>query len=377
MRAAADRWLRGRPTKKACSRIDSFPKLESYDLFKEARWINSRVDDFKAYSGRFFKAAEEEVYKHPSFIKHTPVKDRPARIKALRGAGYHFYENDYKAFESHFTREIMDACELQLYRYLFSQYPDDARFICEVISGQNRLHTRVGVSVEVEARRMSGDMCTSLGNGFTNLMIFEFLKHEKNAEGDAIVEGDDGLFRITEPLQAEDFKDLGFTVEIHELRDPCEGHFCGMSISPDGWCVKDPRRVFKTFGWTSSYMDGGNYLMDELLRGKALCLAYEMPQCPIIGELARVGIELTQGVVVKRFVRKWGIEPEEYLGFVPDKFAPTSATRQFFAEKFGISIECQLAVESLIRDCQFDRIQELIPPTPDELLYSMRFVEVA
>jgi len=349
-------------------------KLESYDEFKEARWINSRSDYFKAYSGRFFKAIEKAVYQVPNFIKHVPVPERPAMIAALRKAGYYYYENDYKAFESHFTRQIMDVCELTLYRHCLQSYPDDAEFICNVIGGRNRLHCGNGVSVEVDARRMSGDMCTSLGNGFTNLMIYLFICERKGLTGEGFVEGDDGLFALTGELSVEDFSALGFTVELHKLEDPCEGHFCGMSCSQSLQLVKDPRRVFKTFGWTSSYIDAGWNVMDSLLRSKALSLAYELPSCPILGVLAREALRATRGVKVTHAEKHWGrYIPADESEIA--EFAPTVETRLFFEKKFLIDVPTQLIVEGLIRDHQFDQIKYHIPPTSDELLYSTRYVE--
>jgi len=96
-----------RPDYATCQKVDSFVKTESYPEFKHARMINSRNDKFKCYSGPFFKAMENEVYKYHSFIKHVPVPDRPALICALDKSGGFKYATDFTAFESHFKKNIM------------------------------------------------------------------------------------------------------------------------------------------------------------------------------------------------------------------------------------------------------------------------------
>jgi len=216
----------------------------------------------------------------------------------MKKAGLFYYENDYKSFEASFVRDLMIAGECQVYSYLLSKYPSDARYINSVLTGVNRLHTRVGVRINLEARRMSGDMCTSVGNGLTNLLIVSYLCQKKKCSLDAVVEGDDGIFAVSKQLTEHDFRELGFWVEIHEVSDPCKAHFCGMTFAESGEIIKNPRRVLQTFGWTHSYLNAGPKIMDSLLRSKALSLAYELPQCPIVGVLSRVTLELTRAVTL-------------------------------------------------------------------------------
>lgn len=107
--------------------------------------INSRNDTFKCYSGPFFKAMENEVYKYHSFIKHVPVPDRPALICALDKSGCYKYATDFTAFESHFKKEIMEKIEFILYDHLLQDYPEDALFIKKVLGGTNKMRTRTGI----------------------------------------------------------------------------------------------------------------------------------------------------------------------------------------------------------------------------------------
>jgi hypothetical protein len=227
---------------------------------------------------------------------------------------------------------------------------EDLDYLFKVVSGKNHLRTRTGISAKVDARRMSGEMNTSLGNGFTNLMLALFVAHENGFELDGYVEGDDGLFATNGELTTEMYAGLGFDIKIEEVRDPCEASFCGLIFSDGGQIIRDPKRFLQTFGWTSSFINAGPKIMNELLRAKALSACYETPQCPIVGSLARRALDKTSGYA-PRFV--W----DGYHNTnVPrdakkiQKFAPDMSTRMLFASKFHISVEEQLLAEKAIRN---------------------------
>lgn len=355
--------------------MDGFIKAESYDERKEARGINSRCDAFKAFSGPYFSALEAQIYKNPWFIKHVPVPERPKIIAALARAGLRYYENDYKAFESHFVKEFMRICECTLYERAFSKYPYAASFINKVISGKNRIHMRGGLMFELEARRMSGDMCTSLGNGFTNLMIVLFIVQRKGGVVSGFVEGDDGLFATDVELGKSDFEDVGFTVEINEVPHPCLGHFCGMLCTTHGEVLKDPRRVFRTFFWTSSAIFGGNKVMMSLLRSKAISLCYELPNCPILGALGRKALLLTEGVTPRAEDGIWKKTPADFVG-PTGPFEPSDEARNIFQTRFGIDRTAQDAAEQAIERWDLPSLAAILPPTETDLWYTARYLEV-
>lgn len=366
--------LRGqRPSRRRSRRVSSFVKTESYPELKYPRMINSRSDLFKAYSGRFFKAIEQAVYELPWFIKHVPVPDRPALISQLSKAGLRYYESDYSAFESHFTQEIMSHLELKLYRWCLRNYPEDADFIASVIGGENHMVTRMGVSADVLARRMSGDMCTSLGNGFSNLMLSMFVVEELHGGTyRGFVEGDDGVMALSVPVFTEDYKRLGFTIKLLEHPSPLQCNFCGVCCSADLQVIKDPRRVFTNFGWTSSMIQAGPSIMSQLLRAKALSLVYEVPQCPIAGVLAREALRRTVGVAA-RFVSDGYHEcPRDEMPIAP--FEPSDATRELFAETFGVSVSDQLTIEALIRQDRMGDISCVLSPKAEMARYARDYV---
>jgi len=348
----------GPPTKKQCAHIDTFVKTECYPSYKHARMINSRCDAFKVFSGPRFKAIEQVVYLDPHFIKHISVPDRPALIAALINAGCRYYNTDFTAFESHFTPELMDACECVLYRWCLrnDRYVE---VLCSAITGRNSMRTRSGCYADVMGRRMSGDMCTSLGNGFTNLMLIHYLSVKHNFIYDGYVEGDDGIFAICNfELTKDHYLACGFSIKIVELPSPCLASFCGLVCGRDLQIIRDPYRFIQKFGWTHSLIYAGDRIMNELLRAKALSAVYESPHCPIVGVLARYALSVTRGCN-PRFVDDGyhTLPPDEFS--IPE-FSPSLETRQLFQDCFSISVSEQYIMESLINQGKFDLLSPLL-----------------
>jgi len=361
------------PSRRRASHVDSFVKSEFYPTWKYARLINSRSDEFKAWSGPYFSAIEAIVYQLPEFIKHVPVPERPACIASMRQANGQYYSTDFTAFESHFTPELLRICECQLYEHCIDD-PEVSGYINSVLMGPNRMRTRSGIKATCNGGRMSGDMCTSLGNGFTNLMLAKFLAEEEGGHVTGFVEGDDGLFCTDFELTAEMYEHLGFTIKIEKIPDPTVASFCGMVFSGSGEIIREPRRFLMGFGWTQSFISAGPTIMDELLRAKALSTIYETPQCPIIGAMARYALSKTRHVR-PRFVNDgYHVAPDEFS--LPN-YAPSSDTRELFEHLYGISIGLQLQVEAAIGRGDFDLVSSLIPPTVEQLAYTNLYVVVA
>jgi hypothetical protein len=360
------------PTKHQARHVDSFVKSESYPCWKPARIINSRCDAFKVFSGPRFKAVEDVVYALPEFIKHTPVPDRPMLIRQLKQAGRRYYQTDFTAFESHFTPEVMEACELQLYRHVLRN-DKHVDFMCSVISGKNCMRTRTGTFVSVQGRRMSGDMCTSLGNGFTNLMLAKYIVSLKHGTLTGFVEGDDGLFSTDVTLTPSDYANLGFSIKIEEVDDPCEASFCGMVFSESGQIIRDPRRFFEGFGWTTSFINAGGRIMDELLRAKALSTCYETPQCPVVGALARYALKKTSHVHPRFVADGYHVLPD--IVNVP-AFSPSLDTRLLFEREYGVSLLAQIAMEKAIGRGDMEAVSFYLPPSADIFDYASKYLIV-
>lgn len=362
----------GHPSKAQCSKLNSFVKGEGYDQYKWPRLINSRSDAFKVWAGPAIKAVEEAVYRDPHFVKHTPVPERARLVAAMRQAGQRYYATDFTAFESHFTPAVMEALELRLYRHCLAQWTGLPLY-CRTMTGLNVMSTRSGVRYKKTARRMSGDMCTSLGNGFSNLMLALFLAEQKGGHLSGFVEGDDGLFATDFELNAQDYLDLGFTIKCAEVTNPMEASFCGMVFAESGQVLRDPRHFAANFAWTTSYLNAGPKIMRELLKAKALSAAYETPACPIVWALVSKALSAT-GTADPRFVYDgYHVAP---LSQGPAQGSPNSDTRELFARLYGVSPSAQLLIEACILRGDTAAAAQLLGPNPAMAHYSARYVQI-
>jgi len=318
------------------------------------------------------------VYKYfKAFIKHVPVKDRPKLIADLdKHVGWYKLATDWTSCEKHFKKDVMDALEWPLYRHLFADFnQDDIDFMHAVLTGKNKIVHNKWLKMVVNATRMSGEMNTSLGNGWANLMVFAYIVESKGGKWEGYVEGDDGIFASSVDVTDEDYAMLGFDVKVIHHERAVEASFCGIISSQEGEQIKNPRRVFSTFGWTHSFINAGDHIMNELLRAKALSLAYEAPQCPIVGVLAREALRRTRGYD-PRFI------PDGYHNYedVPRDetklpiFKPSESVRDLFARVFGITVAVQLACEAAIKKGDMAQVAAYIPSNFDSFFYESRYV---
>lgn len=352
LRAAAEEWNFSFPPFRIAARIASFIKLEFYLIFKYPRMINSRCDAFKAFSGRYFKSIERVVYDvqspfgHPFFIKHVPVCDRPQMISKL--AGPRFFGTDYSSFEASFVSDIIRNIEGTLYKHMLKNFPLVAKYIVRVISGTNRIRTRSGFNMDVLGRRMSGDMCTSLGNGFTNLMLMLFYAHEHGMVIDGFVEGDDGLFSSVGDIDGKWFTRLGFTLKIEESVTPGEASFCGC-LNDGINIIKDPVKALISlcFAHGVKNLKPNSPRLAGIFACKALSALCELPRCPIVTEFALMMLRRVPGVTPIFVPDGYHASPDisrlDYNHHIP------TSTRVLFHSVFNISVAMQLHIEAQLR----------------------------
>lgn len=291
--------------------VSAFVKDEFYPEPKHARGIYSRSDEFKVRVGPVFHAIEKKVFALDAFIKKIPVSQRPEYIRAnLEMLGALYGAGDYTAYESHFIKELMEHCEFELYDYMTSSLPEYRQFnedLRRVIAGTNVCKFKF-LTILIEATRMSGEMNTSLGNGFTNLMVLSFLFERLGSKVlKVVVEGDDSLFMVSGVCPStEDFKKLGFNVKLEFSEKVTEASFCGIITDTEVLAnITDPVDVLVTFGWTSKmYIRASRKTRMTLLRCKSLSFAHQYPGCPIISALARYGLRVTRSYDVREFIER-------------------------------------------------------------------------
>lgn len=341
--------------------IKSFMKDEPYPTYKAPRSINARSDWFKAYSGPLFDAINNVVLKAlPQFIKTVPVLERPEELmEALWKLGHPVQVGDATSYEAHFTREVMEAVEFVLYEYCVEGCPSlekQVEVIKSVLTGKQVLRFKY-LTVMLEATRMSGEMNTSLGNGFTTLIIVLFLAFTNNAgEVSTRVEGDDNATCYQFPERAptrEDYKQKGWIVEIEKPSDISTASFCGNVFDPEDLIVvTDPRPHLANFGYsTKKYVKATYALRLQLLRSKALSLAHQYNGCPILGALGRRVCELTNHVRIRESViNNMELYKREQFRIyckspLPPPITIPSATRSLVERLYGITVEDQRQLE--------------------------------
>jgi hypothetical protein len=353
----------------------SFMKMEHYIQNKHARAINSRSDGFKCLVGPIFKLIEEEVFKHPAFIKHVPVADRPDYImNMMQHEGAKYIATDYTAFESLFTREIMEAVEFELYEWMCSALPDGPYFmkLCrEILAGTSVCAFRY-FTVTCPATRMSGEMCTSLGNGFSNLMFMKFMCKRKGCKHvKGVVEGDDGLFTMQgEPPSTEDFAELGLRIKLEKHDSISTASFCGILFDEvERINVTNPVKTLASFGWTGArYLRSPRSTLDKLLRAKSLSLMHQYPGCPILQSLARYGMRMTSSIKYSRLLQfitraegfdSWTREKllDALHSEVPER-DPGERTRFLVEKLFCVSVDRQIEIEKYLDS--LDKLEPLV-----------------
>jgi hypothetical protein len=258
---------------------------------------------------------------------------------------------DYTAFESHFTESLLTICEFRLYSYMTRHLPTHVQFMRDllVLTGKNAVYFR-DVKCEIKARRMSGEMNTSLGNSFANLMLF-FYVHRNNAFCDAIVEGDDciGAYVGTTPTK-EQYAELGLTVKIETPNLFSEASFCGQIFTDDYDVITDPHKIIVKTGWiNANYLNSKLKKKMELLRCRAMSILSMYPACPIVTAFGSYLLRVTTGY---HFYVDRGLTPYERkkLSLLCENFQsrvrmPTMPCRRLMEGVFKFSVVEQIHLE--------------------------------
>jgi hypothetical protein len=366
--------------------VKSFIKDETYIAFKNPRIINSRVDVAKCFFGPVVQAVSDKLFSLDWFIKTVPVPDRPVVIRdALLsvGAETDYVFTDYTAFEAHFVKTVMEVTQVELFKFMLggAHISDDQKnwldLYVATMTGRNHLIMKF-VDIKLTAVRMSGEMDTSTSNGFANLMLFLFACHQRGARSvNGFVEGDDGLFRVIPSSAAptkEDFADLGFTIKIEHTQNLSEASFCGQVYDmTDLIVVTDPVEAVLRLGWTNKkYVKANSTTLMYLLRAKGYSLVYQYKGCPILDELGRRILHLTEGVNIPEKIYanmdQWEAAKlrAAITAGIPDRVEPGKATRALVERLYGVTILKQLQIEEQFRKLELGYYPNPFDNTPSD-----------
>jgi hypothetical protein len=356
------------------AKLGGFGKREMYAAFKYMRCINARNDKYKTLSGPIFKAIERVVFSQPDFIKKIPVKDRPRYIiERLYQNGGLYGMTDFSRFEAAFIKEVQLACEFVLFIHM-TQFLNEGKFWQSLVTHcqleENKIDYQT-FQLFIFATRMSGEMCTSLANGFSNNMILKFLAKKQDIVVVPINEGDDGIFWCSAKYDPDSFAKLGFEIKIDYTNDLAQASFCGMIFDMETYnVITDPIKVLCNFGWTDAkYVKATRAKKMKLLRSKALSMLYEYPGCPIIQPLAIKLLSITAGFDIKRTYdkeRDWHVRRRlhelsiyydgnwngnKIIASVAREI--TSNTRLLMETKFKVTVGMQLDMEEQIAQLEW------------------------
>lgn len=374
-------------------KVKSFVKDDHYPEYKFPRGIYSRSDEYKCHVGPFFAKVGDILFKTKYFIKKVPVNQRPAWLLESFADKPNVECTDWSQFEATFKREIQEI-EMCFYRFLLKNNPHKERLLSMIRTyqlGVNTVEFKY-FCFNVMAKRMSGEMNTSLGNGFFNMVTNFFLLEEAgNKYYDGRFEGDDGIFWYSKhPLRSADYAELGGKIKIETPSNLSEASFCGMIFDPevlDNCC--DPIEALVSFGWSKAdYLFSKPSVKLELIRSKALSYLYQYPGCPIVRSLGLYGLRCTAKVTneaaLARVYKNSNTYDRELINeikeLLTDEVYEKSVdvrSRELVQRKFGVTIAKQMEIEKYLdslNEVQVLDIDVLNYVHPDVLDYSMKYV---
>jgi len=344
--------------------VEAFIKDEFYFEPKMTRWINARNDRVKAWFGPLVDMAMKVFAACPNVIKTVPVSDRARYIHDwFYAEGRKYGATDFTSFEAHFKDWLMEIEGLFI-EYLLQRHPLVRLlkvFYEKVLSGQNVSKMRNFGAFIFWALRCSGEMNTSFGNTFHNLMTILFCLEENGAiDSGTMVEGDDSIF-FCEPPECmpryEQFERFGWEVKMEQFSNLGDASFCGNVYDPDDMIVvTDPRKVMLTLGWTSrKYLGARPAFLSGLLRSKVLSMAHQYGRNPIIWKLSSKLLQLTENCKIRKSI-VFGMDAyhrenfRRFLDNEPIISEPPIGTRLLVERLYGISLDLQYQIEDDIDD---------------------------
>jgi hypothetical protein len=298
--------------------VNAFVKKEFYPTPKPARMIHARDLVMSSLWGPYVTRIEKNVfhdlwYQEVSpFLKIVPARERPTIIEQTFSRYPHdmCLTTDYSKFENSFCSEIIDSVENHLYRKYFPNDPV-VRDACRHLRSKQRIRYK-GFQYTVPARRMSGDMNTSLGNSFTNLMLVRYFMHRLSiTDFRTFVEGDDCIVKPPTPLTERQqllickwSGDLGFNLTLENFGPANEAGFCSTywdDQSKDRFI--EPTQPLLKLGWSFHCGEhNSTQFRQELLKAKCLSYLANTPNAPIISPICyKILTQLPQSTKARQF----------------------------------------------------------------------------
>jgi len=331
----------------------SFIKREFYEEDKYPRLINSRSDIFKILVGPYISLIEKQMYQMPFFVKHNTPKQLANKLQHFHKYRY-LLQTDYSSFESCFQLPYTEIVEIEMFKRLLINNPLVLKVILNCYYHGPKPRVVKLKNKEYEAyttgSRLSGEMWTSLGNGFSNLINIKTLCRKYNIKMKGFVEGDDGLFSLSKNLiKQRDFEELGFNIKMKYETNIQNTSFCSLTYDKESnELLANPEQISR-LGWTcrSTYLNARITKVLGLLKAKAMSSYSQNPCTPILGPLCyRIIHDLPHIRENKIDIYEKFVNENTEFSYKP---IPISA-RLIYAEIFHVSLEQQEICERIIRD---------------------------
>lgn len=342
--------------------VGQFVKNERFPEFKAPRLINAKKNPYKYHFGPIIAEVEKIIYERPEFIKKIPVRLRPQYImEKVAGPGRRYFTSDFTSFEANFSAFIMRNCENALIRHVFSDHPlyPKVDWLCKSIEGRQVCKSKLGYTMEVDATRMSGEMSTSLSNGFSNLMFMQYVFASLGVTDlRIVVEGDDAIMSIPAdsptPTVAH-FAALGLKVKLEEHKSITTASFCGIVFAPEDMLnVTDPIAAIVEMNIISDKcLNMRHSKKMSFLKSKAMSAKYQYNGCPLIDAYASWILRETRRYDTRYAAARcsdwWTVQRHIHMDkdktAWKERTATPLPTRQLVADLYSIPVEMQLALE--------------------------------
>lgn len=274
----------------------------------DPRNISPRTDAFLATLGPYIAALEKASYDCPFLVKGLNLPQRHSKMTPLLSFK-HFLEIDYSRFDMTLSAGWLREVEETILTYNFPEEDHPMLYKALKLARNTYGIADNGWFYKVSGTRCSGDAHTSIANGLINAFnTWVTLRHLPLGAWTSFHEGDDGIIGVAEEFVGQahfltqNLASAGFTVKLlyHdslELASFCGRFFAEVDDKLTSYC--DPIRTLAKFNTTLSALDS-----KQLLRAKALSYHHTDGRTPIIGQLCRTIIKLTEGVKMSRAVVK-------------------------------------------------------------------------
>lgn len=293
-----------------------YEKMHKRD--KAPRAIQYRNSIFTARFARYILAIESAIYKstyanqgHRIFAKGRNQRERAGDLLKgyLQFAEPCIYLADHKAFDSSVQPFHLFATHVIYERMVGDRARDYYR--CQYY---NKGYTKFGTRYECDARRMSGDADTALGNSIVNYFTLKFMFGE-----DSVVycDGDDSV--VFTPKGVKPACGTGFNTAINEVKTFEEIEFCQckpMLTEKNGWIMaREPVRAVTRMLTKCGQTANADYVYTVGV-GEAMA----SPEVPVIGDV------IEQYMRIDAAYRPWLLEYQTKVGKVTNQIRPPTNT---------------------------------------------------